>query len=177
MHAAGILADAASSQFICWLHREFYKDLPESMRYMERKEVKILIVPGEFRNKPLQDLSIGRHLPPESSAVESFMAYFKKRYNFTPLGKGMRLAAMASAHHRFNYIHPFPDGNGRVSRLMSHAMALQAGIGAHGLWSVSRGLALALKAEWIMPTCLVREILTGGETSLSKHSIPLSPGS
>ncbi|MEW6737362.1 MAG: hypothetical protein AB1489_39135 [Acidobacteriota bacterium] len=24
----------------------------------------------------------------------------------------------------------------RVSRLMSHAMALQAGIGAHGLWSV-----------------------------------------
>ena len=43
--------------------------------------------------------------------------------------------------HRFNYIHPFPDGNGRVSRLMSHAMALQAGIGAHGLWSISRGLA------------------------------------
>jgi Fic family protein len=48
---------------------------------------------------------------------------------------------MAAAHHRFNYIHPFPDGNGRVSRLMSHAMAHLAGIGAHGLWSVSRGLA------------------------------------
>ena len=37
---------------------------------------------------------------------------------------------MAAAHHRLNYIHPFPDGNGRVSRLMSHAMALKAGIGA-----------------------------------------------
>ncbi len=49
--------------------------------------------------------------------------------------------AIGAAHHRFNYIHPFPDGNGRVSRLMSHAMALKAGIGAHGLWSISRGLA------------------------------------
>jgi len=51
---------------------------------------------------------------------------------------------MASAHHRLNYIHPFVDGNGRVSRLMSHAMAHRAGIGAHGLWSISRGLARGL---------------------------------
>ncbi|WP_414676562.1 Fic family protein [Mesorhizobium sp.] len=26
---------------------------------------------------------------------------------------------MASAHHRLIYVHPFPDGNGRVSRLVS----------------------------------------------------------
>lgn len=75
------------------------------------------------------------------------MDYFEKRYAFEKLGKGMRLAAMAAAHHRFNYIHPFLDGNGRVSRLMSHAMALQAGIGAHGLWSVSRGLARGLESR------------------------------
>ena len=54
---------------------------------------------------------------------------------------------MAAAHHRLNYIHPFPDGNGRVSRLMSHAMAHKAGIGAHGLWSVSRGLARGLESR------------------------------
>ena len=60
---------------------------------------------------------------------------------------GSRIIAMAAAHHRFNYIHPFLDGNGRVSRLMSHAMALQAGIGAHGLWSVSRGLARGLDSR------------------------------
>ena len=55
--------------------------------------------------------------------------------------------AIAAAHHRLNFIHPFPDGNGRVSRLMSHAMGLSAGIGAHGLWSVSRGLARGLKSR------------------------------
>ncbi len=55
-----------------------------------------------------------------------------------------RIIAIASAHHRLNYIHPFTDGNGRVSRLMSHAMALEAGIGGQGLWSVSRGLARGL---------------------------------
>ncbi len=32
-------------------------------------------------------------------------------------------------------------------RLMSHAMALQAGIGAHGLWLVSRGLARGLESR------------------------------
>jgi len=60
---------------------------------------------------------------------------------------GQRISAMAAAHHRLNYIHPFLDGNGRVSRLMSHAMALEAGIGAHGLWSVSRGLARGLESR------------------------------
>ncbi|WP_221900029.1 Fic family protein [Bathymodiolus platifrons methanotrophic gill symbiont] len=40
---------------------------------------------------------------------------------------------------------PFLDGNGRVCRLMSHAMGLQAGIGASGLWSISRGLARGLE--------------------------------
>ena len=42
------------------------------------------------------------------------MAHFERRYRFESLGKGARLVAMAAAHHRFNYIHPFPDGNGRV---------------------------------------------------------------
>ena len=75
------------------------------------------------------------------------MGYFEKRYGFAGLGAGSRIMAMAAAHHRLIYIHPFLDGNGRVSRLMSHAMALSAGIGAHGLWSVSRGLARGLESR------------------------------
>jgi Fic family protein len=72
------------------------------------------------------------------------MEYFEQRFRLEPMGKAGRIVAIAIAHHRLGYIHPFPDGNGRVGRLMSHAMALYAGIGAHGLWSISRGLARGL---------------------------------
>ena len=60
---------------------------------------------------------------------------------------GARILALGPAHHRLNYIHPFPDGNGRVSRLMTHAMAHHAGVAAAGLWSVSRGLARGLESR------------------------------
>lgn len=90
------------------------------------------------------DVAVGGHLPPSSERVPDFMEYFEKQYRFKTLGTSARIMAIGAAHHRFNYIHPFPDGNGRVSRLMSHAMAHCAGIGAHGLWSISRGLARGL---------------------------------
>src|SRR6204780_869967 len=108
---------------------------------------KVLMKPGKFRPPADHGVSVGRHLPPSADRVETFMAYFEGRYRFEELGSGSRILAMAAAHHRLNYIHPFLDGNGRVSRLMSHAMALAAGIGAHGLWSVSRGLARGLRSR------------------------------
>jgi Fic family protein len=100
-----------------------------------------MMEPGAWRSKPEHDVAIGRHVPSASSRVDDFMRYFAERYAFKNLKTAGRMMAMAAAHHRFNYIHPFPDGNGRVSRLMSHAMAQEAGIGAHGLWSISRGVA------------------------------------
>jgi Fic family protein len=75
------------------------------------------------------------------------MRYFAQRYRFDGMGRAGRVIAMAAAHHRLNYIHPFPDGNGRVSRLMSHAMAWRADVAAHGLWSISRGLARGLQSR------------------------------
>ncbi len=75
------------------------------------------------------------------------MGKFERSYQFEELGAGSRILAMAIAHHRFNFIHAFPDGNGRVSRLMSHVMALQSGIGAFGLWSISRGLARGIESR------------------------------
>jgi Fic family protein len=141
------LPEPASTDFIRWLHREFYRDAPEEMLRIEGAGRSFIMRPGEWRSEPEHDVSVGRHQPPSSGRVNDFMTYFADRYRFDRIGKAARIVAIPAAHHRFNYIHPFPDGNGRVSRLMSHAMAHIAGIGAHGLWSISRGLARGLESR------------------------------
>ncbi len=147
MAARETLPEPASPDFIRWLHREFYRDAPDEMLRIRSEKAELTMEPGEWRSRPEHDVAVGRHIPPSSGRVDDFMRHFESRYRFADMGKAARIMAIASAHHRFNYIHPFPDGNGRVSRLMSHAMALKAGIGAHGLWSVSRGLARGLESR------------------------------
>lgn len=147
MAAEGMLPDPASEEFIKWLHREFYRGAPEEMLRIRAAGREILMSPGVWRSQSDHDVSVGRHVPPSSERVVEFMRYFAERYSFKSIGKAGRIAAMACAHHRLSYIHPFPDGNGRVARLMSHAMAHVAGIGAHGLWSISRGLARGLASR------------------------------
>ncbi len=152
---AGVLPDPADPEFIRALHRDFYADASEEMLTIADARHSFRMTPGEWRARAEEDVAVGRHIPPASGSIPAFMAYFYTRFAFNPSpgagltavgpGKAKRIMAMATAHHRFNWIHPFPDGNGRVSRLMSHAMAQAAGIGAHGLWSVSRGLARGLE--------------------------------
>jgi Fic family protein len=144
MAREGTLPEPASRDFILRLHRDFYGDAPSEMLLIRAKGREFIMKPGRWRSAPEHDVEVGRHLPPSSARVEDFMKYFEEQYRFEKLKQGGRILAMAAAHHRFNYIHPFPDGNGRISRLLSHAMAHSAGIGAQGLWSVSRGLARGL---------------------------------
>jgi Fic family protein len=143
----GKLAEPASTDFILWLHKEFYRDAPKEMLRIGTAKRSFVMKAGAWRSKPEHDNAVGRHIPPSSDRVVEFMKAFEDRYRFAPLGAASRILALPAAHHRINYIHPFPDGNGRVSRLMSHAMGLKAGIGAHGLWSVSRGLARGLESR------------------------------
>lgn len=147
MAADGTLPEPASCDFIQWIHREFYRDVPEEMLRIKACQVEFPMEPGSWRSAPEHDVVVGRHIPPSSQRVKEFMQHFEERYRFHHLGKAARILAIPAAHHRFNYIHPFPDGNGRVSRLISHAMSFKAEIGAHGLWSVSRGLARGLKSR------------------------------
>ncbi|QWF71473.1 Fic family protein [Methylomonas paludis] len=147
MHVKGELPEPASVDFLQWLHSEFYRDATDEMLNINNGHQAFKMIPGIFRSLKEHDVAVGRHLPPGSEFVADFMRYFEQRYCFGKIGKGGRILAMAAAHHRLAFIHPFPDGNGRVSRLMSHAMGLKAGIGAFGLWSISRGLAHGLTSR------------------------------
>jgi Fic family protein len=147
MAAEGTLPEPASADFIRWLHREFYRDATVPTLRVTGAGRAFTMTPGEWRSRPEHDVAVGRHQPPSSARVDDFMCYFAEAYRFDGMGRAGRIIAMAAAHHRFNYIHPFPDGNGRVSRLMSHGMAWRADVAAHGLWSISRGLARGLDSR------------------------------
>ena len=147
LYATDALPEPAAAEFLQWLHAEFYRDAADEMLWINNGQNAFKMTPGVFRSVKEQDVVVGRHLPPGSEFVGDFMRYFEQRYCLRHMGKGGRILAMAVAHHRLAFIHPFPDGNGRVSRLMSHAMGLKAGIGASGLWSISRGLARGLESR------------------------------
>ncbi|MCJ2011278.1 Fic family protein [Methylobacterium sp. J-076] len=145
LHRDGRLPSPTSIAFLSWVHRRFYEEMPPEFRTVRMPDGSDRpIVPGAFRSTAGDDVEVGRHRPPSSDRVGDFMTYFERRYGMAR-GGSTRIIAIAAAHHRLNYVHPFIDGNGRVSRLMSHAMALDAGIGGHGLWSLSRGLARGLR--------------------------------
>lgn len=140
--ARGELQDPSSEEFIKWLHREFYQGADQEALTIRRGDHAILMVPGEWRD---DDVEVGEHVPPPHDKVPAFMAHYHRRFRQDWLhGQPAKILAFATGHHRLAYIHPFFDGNGRVSRLVSHAMAHHAGIAAAGLWSVSRGLARGL---------------------------------
>jgi Fic family protein len=129
----------ATRAFIEWTHREFCARLPESLLVVENPDTgeRLPVVPGELRTR---NVAVGRHLPPRAEDLSAFMGRFERAYDSTRLSKPRQAIAIAAAHHRFLWIHPFLDGNGRVARLMSHAMLLDLGVGS-ALWSISRGLA------------------------------------
>ena len=88
------------------------------------------------------------------------------------LGTTDAILASAAAHHRLLWIHPFLDGNGRVARLMSHAM-LRDVLDTGGVWSIARGLARSVveyKAQ--LATCdLPRRNDLDGRGSLSEEAL------
>lgn len=133
----GLQGREFSAGGICEIHRRFYEGLPEALLWVEDLETKerTKVVPGELRDR---DVRVGRHVPVSPGAVHRFLDRFEDVYAHT--GKAGTILGAAAAHHRFLWIHPFLDGNGRVARLVSHATVLKA-LDTGGVWSVARGLA------------------------------------
>lgn len=131
-------ATQAPSALAVEIHRQFYDRLPDSLRWVEElgSGRRAEVIPGQWRGG---NVKVGAHVAPPAEELPNWMARFDE---CTPerFGRSERLVAIAAAHHRLLWIHPFADGNGRVARLLSHALLRRAGVGSP-LWSVSRGLA------------------------------------
>jgi Fic family protein len=139
--AGGLDGRAATSDGLKETHRRFCEMLPEDLLWAKgfKDDERIKVIPGEFR---AHYVKVGEHIAISPGAVPRFMKRFEEAYRKP--GKVDSIIAAATAHHRFAWIHPFIDGNGRVGRLMSYAMLREA-LDTGGVWSVARGLARSVE--------------------------------
>ena len=84
-------------------------------------------------------MAVGRHEAPTPESVPAFLARWSTFYARVRRGEASLVAA-AAAHHRLTWVHPFLDGNGRVTRLHTHLLLQAMGL-TRGLWSPLRGYA------------------------------------
>jgi len=127
-------------EFFLALHQQFYQRIPESLWWIKDVQGNNLdqIVPGQWRRR---GVVVGRHVPPEPEDLTALMASFCETYHPSRYKGDRKLVAIMAAHHRFAWIHPFQDGNGRVGRLFTDTALKAAGLDSCGAWSLSRGLA------------------------------------
>jgi Fic family protein len=80
---------------------------------------------GRFRNAGVRIVG-ANFLPPNARKVPDLMAELVNFINQNPLGLHEVILA-AVFHHRFVWIHPFFDGNGRTVRLVMNLILMQHG--------------------------------------------------
>lgn len=81
--------------------------------------------PGTYRTGPVR-IAQSDHLPPEAIQVPEYMERLVTFINH-PHAPKYDLMKVALAHHRFGWIHPFGNGNGRVVRLLTYALLIKYG--------------------------------------------------
>ncbi|WP_210211008.1 Fic family protein [Rhodomicrobium lacus] len=158
-----------SESSILEIHRRFVECLPEELRWVEipKTNQKLPVIPGEYREHHVQ---VGNLVAISPGAVPRFMRRYEEAY--ANLGRAETIIACAAAHHRLTWIHPFLDGNGRVVRLVSHAMMRNA-LDTGGVWSIARGLARNVdKYKALLSECdLPRRNDLDGRGTLSEEAL------
>jgi Fic family protein len=123
-------------QTVLDIHQDLFARLPEADRMQGSGTQAQVLQPGQWRQR---EVSVGRHAAPSAAALPDFMQRWSQFYGGVRRGE-MQVLAMAAAHQRLAWIHPFLDGNGRVARLHSHLVLGHLGL-TNGLWSPLRGFA------------------------------------
>ena len=165
----GLDGRAATAGGLAEIHRRFCDRLPAELLQVKGADTmaRLRVIPGGLRQCGVR---VGHHVPVSPGAVPRFLERFEAVYGH--LGTTDSILASAAAHHRLLWIHPFLDGNGRVARLMSHAM-LRDVLDTGGVWSIARGLARNVadyKAQ--LATCdLPRRNDLDGRGNLSEEAL------
>ncbi len=115
------------------MHQELFGRLPPQDLMTDEGEP---IVPGQLRQ---QEVKVGQHVAPAFASVPAFLHRWANFYGGVRRGEAA-LVALACAHQRLGWVHPFIDGNGRVMRLHTHTLLSVLGY-TGGLWSPLRGFA------------------------------------
>ena len=103
--------------FICELHRLTVKDLTPAPQGEGDK------TPGLYRKQNVSIAGAG-HMPPDYLQVNDYMDELIRFIN-QPDSPKYDLIKTATAHHRFVWIHPFNNGNGRTVRLFTYALLVK----------------------------------------------------
>ncbi len=131
--------DICSSEFIMLMHRLFYEHLPHELKFVydEEKKDKTEVFPGKLRDS---EVKVGTHIPPSCIFLAAFLKKFQDVYRLDNLYGLKKILGAAASHQRLLWIHPFPDGNGRIARLFTDTF-MSCILKGYGLWTISRGLA------------------------------------
>jgi Fic family protein len=130
-----------TKEFIQSIHKTFYTQMGmEAFLTIKQGELSVVMQPGEFR---AQNVYVGDHTAPEYSLVNTIINEFEDQYKsvYNAQTQAKKLLYLLSSHHRLTWIHPFLDGNGRVSRLFLDAGFFNLKMEGYGLWNIARGLA------------------------------------
>lgn len=127
---------------VCDLHGELFARLPVTDLTLPDGEpsgealIPAALIPAALRSR---DVVVGKHAAPAHASVPDLMRRWGEVYGGVRRGEAA-LVALAAAHQRLGWIHPFSDGNGRVMRLHTHAVLHALGY-TGGRWSPLRGFA------------------------------------
>ena len=147
-----------SNRLILQLHKRLLRNLPVSRAGFG--------APGEFRREQnfigrSKDISKARFIPPAPPEHLNAMNKLEVFLNDPNMGGLPPLVYIALIHYQFETIHPFPDGNGRVGRLLIPIILKQRGIMGQPLLYMSQYfednkedyvdlmLSISKKSQWV----------------------------
>ena len=137
-------------EFVSKIHEMFYGLLPAHHLYTHSQGgfTKHYVEPGKMRDGDVSlDGGITPHGPDAAMLLQKYKI-FESLYHPDNFHGDERLIAIAASHHRMVWLHPFRDGNGRVTRLFSGLYMAHIGMNRSNLWSLSRGFSR--NKQWYM---------------------------